>query len=119
MQFEDLAVWKRSRSLSIEVYKELSGLRDFSFKDQVTRSVLSVPSNIAEGLEREYRKEKIRFLIIAKGSLGEFRTQIDIGSEIGYIQKDIAKRWIQEAVELSKMLAAFIKTIENAVATSN
>ncbi|MDH5434680.1 MAG: four helix bundle protein [Gammaproteobacteria bacterium] len=119
MQFENLDVWKRSRCLSIEVYKALRDLKDYSFKDQVTRSVLSVPSNIAEGIEREYKKEKIRYLIIAKGSLGEFRTQIDIGSEIGYIQKDIANGWIQEAVELSKMLAAFIKTMENTLATSN
>jgi four helix bundle protein len=45
MRFEDLEVWKRAARLSADIYKELSGLRDYGFKDQITRSGLSIPSN--------------------------------------------------------------------------
>jgi four helix bundle protein len=53
MDFEDLEVWKRSARLSADIYKELKKLNDLSFKDQITRSGLSVPSNISEGFERD------------------------------------------------------------------
>ena len=71
MSFEDLEVWKRSARLSADIYKTLANLKDFGFKDQITRSGLSIPSNIAEGAERESIKEFINFLSYAKGSAGE------------------------------------------------
>ena len=49
MNFEKLAVWQRSARLSVNIYKATTELRDFGFRDQITRSSLSVPSNIAEG----------------------------------------------------------------------
>ena len=52
-RFEDLAVWKRSARLSAELYKSLRDLKDFGFRDQITRAGLSIPSNIAEGYERD------------------------------------------------------------------
>ena len=87
MQYEKLEVWLRSKNLAIDVYRELADLRDFGFKDQITRSALSVPSNIAEGLERSSNIEKARFLVISKGSSGDFKTQADIGVAIGYINQ--------------------------------
>ncbi len=74
--FEDLEVWKRSARLSADIYKTLANLKDYGFKDQITRSGLSIPSNIAEGAERESIKEFINFLSYAKGSAGELKTQI-------------------------------------------
>ena len=50
MQFEDLEVWKKAARLSADIYKELYELKDYGFKDQITRSGLSIPSNIAEGM---------------------------------------------------------------------
>jgi four helix bundle protein len=79
MRFEDLEVWKRSARLSANIYKDLKDLKDFSCRDQITCSGLSIPSNIAEGFERESEKECINFLAYAKGSCGELRTQIYIG----------------------------------------
>ncbi|MEQ1485686.1 four helix bundle protein [Methyloglobulus sp.] len=89
MRFEDLEVWKRSCRLSIEIYKALNNCKDFSFKDQITRSSLSVPSNIAEGFERNSDKDSVKFFYYAKGSCGDLRTQIYIGIEIGVISKQI------------------------------
>ncbi len=84
-RFEELEVWKRSARLSADLYKALCDLKDFGFRDQITRAGLSIPSNIAEGYERGTDKEMANFLNYAKGSAGELRTQIYIGMDIGYI----------------------------------
>lgn len=110
-RFEELDVWKRAARLSAEIYKALSAVSDFGFRDQITRSGLSIPSNIAEGHERGTNKEIANFLNYAKGSAGELRTQIYIGMDIGYIEREQGKRWLIEAEEISKMLHALIRTI--------
>ena len=111
MAFENLKVWKKSARLSGDIYKELKSLKDFGFKDQITRSGLSIPSNIAEGTERTSDKETLNFLSYAKGSCGELRTQIYIGMDIGYISKDIATIWIKETKEISAMLVGLMKSL--------
>lgn len=78
MNFENLDVWKHSTRLSADIYKTPILKKDFGFRDQLTRSGLSVPSNIAEGMTRDSDKEKVRFLDIARSSLAEARTQIYI-----------------------------------------
>lgn len=110
LKFEDLEVWKRATNLSADIYRELKDLRDFSFRDQITRSGLSIPSNIAEGFEREAHSEAIPFLSYAKGSCGELRTQIHIGAQIGYIHAAKSQEWLKETVEISSMIKALIKT---------
>jgi four helix bundle protein len=110
-QFEELEVWKRSARLSGEIYKGLSGLKDFGFRDQITRSGLSIPSNIAEGYERDSDKETANFLNYAKGSAGELRTQIYIGMDIGYIDRKTGKTWLTEAEEISRMLHGLIRSV--------
>ena len=107
--FKDLEVWKRSARLSANLYKELRDLKDFGFRDQITRSGLSIPSNIAEGCERETNREIIRFLYIAKGSCGELETQIYIGMEAGYIDRKIGRYWVNEVRELSAMIGGLIQ----------
>ncbi len=82
MRFEDLDVWKRAARLSADIYKELRALKDYGFRDQITRSGLSVSSNIAEGFERESQKECLTFLSYAKGSLGELQSQIYFGMDM-------------------------------------
>ena len=109
MSFEDLDVWKRSARLSATLYQQTRELRDFVFRDQLTRSGLSIPSNVAEGFERDSDAEIARFLTIAKGSAGELRTQILIGIEAGFLDRTEGLQWADEAQQLSRMLAALIK----------
>lgn len=109
MSYEDLEIWKRSRQLSVEVYRSMSNCQDWGFRDQLTRSCLSIPSNIAEGFERERPKEIAQFLRVAKGSCGEARTQISIGQEIGYVDANDGSRWTDECRQLSRMIAALIR----------
>ncbi|MFI4911172.1 MAG: four helix bundle protein [Sedimentisphaeraceae bacterium JB056] len=119
MKFEDMEIWKRSARLSAKLYKSFVDCKDFGFKDQITRSSLSVPSNIAEGSERNSKKDFVRFLKYAKGSCGELRTQIYIGMDIGYIDLCQGKVWLNETREISAMLVAFINSIESQIVTEN
>ncbi|NJC89262.1 MAG: four helix bundle protein [Desulfuromonas sp.] len=108
MSFENLDVWKRSARLSADLYRELKGLRDYGFRDQITRAGLSVPSNIAEGFERASYKDCANFLSYAKGSCGELRTQIYVGMSVGYIDKPTATVWLKETREIGAMLSGLI-----------
>ena len=109
-RFENLDVWRRSSRLRVDIYKGLATCKDYGFKDQITRSCLSIPSNIAEGFERGSDKDSNKFFYYAKGSSGELRTQIYIGIEIGYISKETGMSWKNEAEHISKMLSALIKS---------
>ena len=113
MNFEKLGVWQRSCQLSADVYSSLRGLKDFGFKDQLTRASLSVPSNVAEGMVKPGHKEKIRYLHIANGSCAEMRTQIYVGMKISYIDKSQGLQWINETKEISAMLNGLIKTLQS------
>ena len=109
--FEELDVWKRGSQLCVTLYRELADSRHWGFRDQLTRAALSVSSNIAEGYERNSRKEYVQFLRIAKGSCGEVRTQLRIGADAGLIDTVIAHRLVQEATEIGKMLGAMISKL--------
>lgn len=111
MNCKNLDVWKRSCRISVEVYKYFKTEKDYSFKDQITRSSLSIASNIAEGMEKDSNKDKSRFLNISQGSLSELITQIYIGIEIDYIKKDVGLSWIDELEQIIKMLSNLKKSL--------
>ncbi|MCG9729300.1 four helix bundle protein [Shewanella sp. Isolate13] len=119
MRFEQLDVWKRASRLSCDIYKATEAVQNWGFKDQITRSGLSVPSNIAEGEERETNKEKVRFLYYAKGSLGELVTQLYIGIEVGYLNKERSMEMIKEAKELAKIIGSLIRNKESQIKEEN
>ncbi len=105
---EELDVWRRSKSLAVKIYLLLTDCRDHGFKDQISRAAVSIPSNIAEGYERNSKRDFANYLRIAKGSCAEVRTQIYIGCEIGYFQQQDATELLGECLQISKMLQGFI-----------
>lgn len=113
--FEKLEVWHDAKNLAVSIYKitmegELS--KDFGIRDQIRRSAVSIPSNIAEGDERYSNRESIRFLYIAKGSLAELRTQLIIANEIGYIDETQLSILENNCNLIGKRLGALIKARE-------
>ena len=102
--FEDFEVWQRGCRLTVDVFKAFAACKNFSFRDQIQRSALSVPSNVAEGSERGSTKDFAHFLNIAKGSCGELRTQLYIARKLDLLAKAPFEALIKESKELSKML---------------
>ncbi|MDR2682812.1 MAG: four helix bundle protein, partial [Dysgonamonadaceae bacterium] len=102
--FEDLTVWKEAMQLAVSVYAEFKNNTDYGFKDQIQRSAVSIPSNIAEGYERQSNKEFVHFLFIAKGSAGELQTQLYIAQKIKYITKETCTELIDKTKKVSAMI---------------
>nr|NQU89798.1 four helix bundle protein [Bacteroidota bacterium] len=110
--FEELDVWKRGCKLAVETYKALKGCKEFELKNQMIKSAISIPSNIAEGAERNSKKEFIQFLHIAKGSAAELRTQFYIAEKAEILPSKTTRPFIKETKELSSMLQGLINSIK-------
>ncbi len=109
--FEKLEVWKKGCRLAVDVHRCVADLKHYALRDQMVRASLSVPSNIAEGHERDSLLDFIRFLRIAKGSAAELRTQLYIAQKLGVLPKEEADRLIQETREICPMLQALIRSL--------
>lgn len=109
--FEDLEVWQRGYRLAVDVFKTFAKRGNFTMQDQVQRAALSVPSNVAEGYERNSNKEFVRFLNIAKGSCGELRTQLYISRKLDFLRKAESDHLIGESKEISAMLHGLSKAV--------
>ena len=106
-----IEVWKIALKMAASVYQitekgELS--KDFSFRDQIRRSAVSIPSNIAEGLESGFDKQGIRFFHIARGSIAELKTQLQLASMINYINEDEFTLIFDDLERIGKMLYKLI-----------
>lgn len=113
--FEDLDIWKISIDLAKDTYLLTSKApfrSDFGLKDQIQRSVVSISSNIVEGFEKNNNNEFIRFLKIAKGSLGEARSQLRIAYEIHYIAKPEFDSFNEKLVSLGYQIGGFVRYLE-------
>lgn len=113
--FENLEVWKRGCRLAVNVCVAAHGSKDFELKNQITRSSLSIPSNIAEGAERRSNADFARFLKYGKGSCGELRTQLmihkEVCRELGIEPFKGVSEMIDETRDLSKMLGSLIEKL--------
>lgn len=110
--FRELKVWQQAKDLAVYIYKLTnhgSFNRDYGLKEQIRKAAVSIPSNIAEGDERNTNKESVRFFYIAKGSLAEVVTQAIIAREIGYLSDTPYNRIIDECSMIGKMLGKLIK----------
>jgi four helix bundle protein len=117
--FEDLDVWKMAYQLTVDVYKITKDLKDRSLHDQLCRSAVSIPSNIAEGFERGSTQEFIRFLYISKGSAGELRTQLLLAVEFGYISKENGQKLHETCRMVSSKTQSPISSLKNKVRDKN
>lgn len=110
--FQKLRVWQVAKSLAVNIYKLTkteSISKDFGYKDQIQRAAVSIPSNIAEGDELDTDKQSVRHFYFAKGSGAELNTLLIIGSEVGYIEPQLANDLINECKVISVMLLKIIK----------
>ena len=113
--YTDLKVWQRSMDLAVMIYQTVRSLPKeelYGLSDQMRRSVVSIPSNIAEGQQRKSLKEYIHFLYVAKGSLGELETQVLLSERMGYFTALQANQIKTECTEIGKMLNSLIKKLQ-------
>ena len=112
VRFEDIIAWQKARELTNLVYHELRYNKDYSFRDQIRRAVISVMNNIAEGYERKSNNEFRQFLYVAKGSCGEVRSMLYVADDERYITKEEFNELYDKATIISKMLAKLITSMK-------
>ena len=112
--FRDLDIWKKGIEIVKDVYEIVEKFPKQEFYglvSQVQKSAISIPSNIAEGFNRFHNKEYKQFLYIALGSCAELETQIEIASELKYINDENKKDILEKINHESRMLTNLIKKI--------
>jgi four helix bundle protein len=111
--FRELRVWQEAKSLAVEIYRLTNSgsvARDFGLRDQMQRAAVSLPSNIAEGYERNSDAEFARFLYITKGSLSELITQLEIAKEVGLIPEESFLLIEARCTKLGAMITKLIQS---------
>ncbi len=114
--YKDLIVWQKSMTLVGEIYKLVKLLPKEEvnvLSNQMRRSAISIPSNIAEGYDRRSTKDYINFLSIARGSNSELQTQLYICIQLGFLNPSQIQTSISLTEEISKMLNSLIYKLEN------
>jgi len=112
-----LIVWQRAMDLLVEIYsvsREFPRDEAFGLTSQLRRAVVSVPSNIAEGVERTTLAERRRFLVVARSSLAEVETQLEAAIRLGFVPRQRAAQAKQLSDYVGRMLTRMIRNIRAA-----
>ena len=109
--FKSLLVWQKAQALAVAVYllsRSEPFAREFALADQMRRAAISIPSNIAEGDERDTDKDAVRFFYIAKGSVAELRTQLDLAKQLRFVSDSDFHHLDSQSDEVARMLRGLI-----------
>ena len=110
--FQGLYVWREGKSLAVHIFLlTQTGLfaEDGSFRDQLRRSAVRIPANIAEGDEHDRLKDTLRSLYAAKAALAKLRTQLEIAHEIHYLGHETMEDLLNRCRKLRRMLSGLIQ----------
>lgn len=116
--YKELIVWQKAMEVAEQAYRLVKLLpkeETYALSDQIRRSAISIPSNIAEGQARNSSKEFMKFLSIAKGSAAELETQLLLAVRIGYFKDPDILPTIDLIVEVTKI----INTLHSKLTTNN
>jgi len=110
--FKELLAWKKSYSLALEIYKVTKSYpKDelYGIVSQIRRASVSISANVAEGYEKKYKKEYMRFLYISRGSLGEVETFLLFSKDLQYISQEVYDQLSKLCDEVGRLLRGLIK----------
>lgn len=113
--FEEIEVWQKSRELCADIFAltQSEGFsKDYDLKNQINRSAGSAMDNIAEGFERNSNKEFVYFLYVAKGSIGETRSQLHRAKDRGYINSETFEELYSKCLVVSQQLSKFAEYLK-------
>lgn len=112
-KFEDIIAWQKSQDFAVEIYATCGQSKDFGFRDQICRAVVSISNNIAEGFDRSSTAEFSRFLYISIGSCSEVKSMLHLASRLKYIDSENQKKLLNYGNEISKIIRGLIKSLNS------
>jgi four helix bundle protein len=113
--YRGLVIWQKAKELVLQIYTETNKFPQsevFGLTSQLRRAVLSIPVNIAEGKERQYDKEFVQFLHVARGSLAEVEVFLEIAKDLGYLAVDKFNLLENQAAEVGKLINGLINSLK-------
>lgn len=111
-RFEELLVWQKSQDFAVAIYGSFSDLKDYSFKDQISRASVFISNNIAEGFDPNTNPDFKRFLYIATSSNSEVRSMLYLSERLRYLNSVESKKLIKKSNEISRMLYGLIQSMK-------
>jgi four helix bundle protein len=113
--FRDLIAWQKAMLLCNCVYALSASFPDserFGLTSQIRRAVVSIPSNIAEGYGRRRKQDYLRFLDIARGSLFEVETQLELAEQLGFAGPDATASSLELVHETARIVFGLVRSLE-------
>ena len=117
-RFEDIIAWQKAQNFAVEIYTAFSAIKDFGFKDQICRAVVSISNNIAEGFDRSSDADFSRFLFIAIASCSEVKSMLYLAERLKYLTSEQKNNLLEKANEVSKIIRGLIKTLNTTKLTT-
>jgi four helix bundle protein len=114
-RFEELIAWQKARELTKQIYSTTKSgpfSKDFGLRDQIRKASVSIMSNLAEGFERGGRSEFHQFVVIAKGSCAEVRSQLYVALDAEYITQEQFEVLMKLGSELSRILGGLRASLQ-------
>lgn len=112
--FRQLTAWQTAYELALQIYKltkTFPKTETYGLASQMQRAAVSVPANVAEGYERNHKKEYIQFLSIAKGSLGEVETYLLLAKDVGYLSAEEYGKVDEKRKQSARLLKGLIRSL--------
>ncbi|PIY11559.1 MAG: four helix bundle protein [Flexibacter sp. CG_4_10_14_3_um_filter_32_15] len=113
--FKDLIVWQEAMELVVEIYKitrQFPKSEIYGLSSQMQRAAVSIPSNIAEGNQRNSIPQYLQFVSIARGSLGELETQIMLSHKLEYLDKKTQDKVILQTEKIGRLMGGLMKSLK-------
>lgn len=109
-KFEHLIAWQKAQDLAVAIYNNFNSIKDFSFKDQIQRAVISISNNIAEGFDRGSKKEFIRFLYISIASGSEVKSMLYLAPRLNLLSPEKSSILIKDCEEVCRIINGLKKS---------
>lgn len=111
-KFEDMTGWQKAQELAVKIYSMFGNIKDFSFKDQLCKAVVSISSNMAEGFDRQSNKEFVRFLYISLGSCSETKSLLYLALRLNYCSFEAQTSCLDQANEIARIIHGLIRSMK-------
>ena len=111
-KFEDIKAWQKAQDLAVEIYSYFGLLKDFGFKDQICRAVVSISNNISKGFNRSSNADFMRFLHISLASCSEVKSMLYLAERLKYLDSEKTNTLKKDLDELSRIIQGLIKSMK-------
>ena len=109
-KFEDIVSWQKAQDFAADIYNQFKNSKDFGFKDQICKAVVSISNNITKGFDRSSDADFAHFLYIAIGSCSEVKSMLYLAEKLNYINSIQKEELVEKGNEISRIIRGLIKS---------